>query len=474
MDNDNERKLACCLGPAEDCGGGDAAFLLPKSARPIVRSTFWASTPNERADRKDEIEDLLKSIDEKIGDNKMNKEVIEALGNDQCPQINIFGEWNDAEIEETEENTFTRSDADEYTPEAFDKYLNAEIVTERGGEAICGTVIRRKRDSDGKPIGSSNPNPLLDTREYLVCFRDGTEETYTTNLISDCLYLQINDQGGRIQVMKEIISHDKGRNALNKEDAYYSTKTGPKPKWTTRGWRLLVEWNNGSSSWVPSTDLKDSYPVQVADYVVLNNLTQEPAFRWLVPFVLKKRERILKKVKSKYWSTSHKYGLELPKSVAQALEIDKRTGTDFWKKAIEKEIRNVFPAFEFIEGNDAKVPPGYEFVDTYFIFEIKMDLTRKARLIARGSMTEATKEDTFASVASRDSVRLFFLLAALNDLELLSCDIQNAYLAAPNKEKLWTEFSDLGLEYKGRRLSRRPFTDCDQAEGHSAIFWFQT
>jgi hypothetical protein len=36
----NERYLACWLGPAEDNGSGDAAFLLPKSARPIVRSTF--------------------------------------------------------------------------------------------------------------------------------------------------------------------------------------------------------------------------------------------------------------------------------------------------------------------------------------------------------------------------------------------------------------------------------------------------
>jgi hypothetical protein len=185
---------------------------------------------------------------------------------------------------------------------------------------------------------------------------------------------------------------------------------------------------------------------------VTNNLSNEPAIRWWVPFVLKKRERILKKVKSKYWSVSHKYGLELPKSVAQALAIDKRTGTDFWRKAIEKEIRNVFPAFEFIEDDDAKVPPGYEFVDTYFVFDIKMDLSRKARLVARGNMTDATKEQTFASVVSRDTVRLFFLLAALNDLDLLSCDIQNAYLAAPNKEKVWTKFTDqLGPEYSGKR-----------------------
>ena len=452
LDYDNERKLACWLGPAEDYGGGDAAFLLPKSARPIVRSTFWALTPNERADRKDEIEDLLKSINEKIGDNKTNEEVAGELGNDQLPRIDVFGEWNDAEVEETKEDSLSRSEADEYTPEAFDRYLTAEIVTDRGGELLRGTVKSRKRDSDGKPIGSSNPNPLLDTREYLVCFEDGTEATYTANLIAECLYSLIDDHGRQLQVMKEIIDHDKGRNALNEEDAYYSTKAGPKPKRTTRGWRLLVEWNDGSSSWVPLADLKDSYPVQVADYAVLNNLTQEPAFRWWVPFILKKRERILKKIKSKYWSTSHKYGLKLPKSVAQALEIDKRTGTDFWKKAIEKEIRNVFPAFEFIEGDDAKVPPGYEFVDTYFVFDIKMDLTRKARLVARGNMTETTKEETFASVVSRDTVRLFFLLAALNDMELLSCDIQNAYLAAPNKEKVWTEFTDqLGPEYKGRK-----------------------
>ena len=67
-------------------------------------------------------------------------------------------------------------------------------------------------------------------------------------------------------------------------------------------------------------------------------------------------------------------------------------------------------------------------------------------------MTKATNEETFASVVSRDTVRLFFLLAALNDLELLSCDIQDAYLAAPNKEKVWTTFTDqLGPEYNGKR-----------------------
>jgi hypothetical protein len=182
---------------------------------------------------------------------------------------------------------------------------------------LRGTVKSRKRDRDWKPVGSSNPNPILDTREYLVCFEDGTEDTYTANLTAKCIYSQIDENGRQLLLMQEIIDHKKTSDAISEEESYYSTRSGPKPKRTTRGWRLLVEWKDGTSSWVSLADLNDSYRVQVADYAVANKLTREPAFRWWVPFVLKKRARILKKVKTKYWSLTHKYGLELPKSVAR-------------------------------------------------------------------------------------------------------------------------------------------------------------
>ena len=339
LDNDNERKLACWLGPAEDYGGGDAVFLLPKSAKPLVRSTVWSLTPEEKVDKRGEMEELLSSINSNIGNDRSNEEVFAEIGDDVLPHVDLFQDDVDDDAAPQ-----LRADADEYTPEAFDRSLSAQIVTDRCGKTLRGTVKSRKRDSDGKPIGSSNPNPILDTREYLVCFEDGTEDTYTANLIAECIYSQVDDQGRHLLLMKEIIDHKKTGDAIPEEQSYYSTKSGPRTKRTTRGWKLLIEWKDGSSSWVTLADIKDSYPVQVADYAVLNGLTQEPAFRWWVPFVLKKRERILNKVsKTKYWSITHKYGLELPKSVAQALAIDKRTGTDFWKKAIEKEIRNVSP-----------------------------------------------------------------------------------------------------------------------------------
>jgi Reverse transcriptase (RNA-dependent DNA polymerase) len=66
-----------------------------------------------------------------------------------------------------------------------------------------------------------------------------------------------------------------------------------------------------------------------------------------------------------------------------------------------------------------------------------MDFSRKARFVAGGHMTEASASMTYASLVSRDSVRLGFLIAKLNELALLSCDIGNAYLNAPCREKIW-------------------------------------
>ena len=59
-------------------------------------------------------------------------------------------------------------------------------------------------------------------------------------------------------------------------------------------------------------------------------------------------------------------------------------------------------------------------------------------------MTTAPSAVTYASVVSRESVRIALTLAALNDLEVKCGDVLNAYITAPVKEKVWTI---LGLEH---------------------------
>ena len=118
-------------------------------------------------------------------------------------------------------------------------------------------------------------------------------------------------------------------------------------------------------------DLKDSYPVPLADYAVANDLTEEPAFAWWVPYTLKKRKTIIAKVKSKYWQRTHKYGIRVPKNIKEALEIDAGNGNNLWKEAIEMEMKNNRVAFETYDG-DPKDLIGYEEITGHLIFDVKL------------------------------------------------------------------------------------------------------
>jgi hypothetical protein len=124
------------------------------------------------------------------------------------------------------------------------------------------------------------------------------------------------------------------------------------------------------------------------------------------------------------------------KDVEEALQIDKEPGIDFWQWAIEKEMKAIECAFEFKD--DDKMPVGHQHIDCHMVFDVKITLDRKARYVAGGNQAEPTKEVTFASVVSRNSIRLGFLVAALNDLEVLSADISGAYLNAKVAEKVYT------------------------------------
>ena len=105
------------------------------------------------------------------------------------------------------------------------------------------------------------------------------------------------------------------------------------------------------------------------------------------------------------------------------------------------EMKNVRPAFEVFEGQKSDIPIGYQEIKCHMIFDVKLgeNFRRKARLVGGGHTTQTPTSITYSSVVSRDSVRIALTVAALNGLDLLACDIQNAYLTAKCREKIWTK-----------------------------------
>ncbi len=107
-------------------------------------------------------------------------------------------------------------------------------------------------------------------------------------------------------------------------------------------------------------DAKNAYPVELAEYAIASNIADEPAFAWWVPFTIKKRNRIISKVKSKYWIRTHKFGIKIPKNAMEAKAFDLENGNTFWWDAICKEMRNVRPAFEVWHKTVDEIPVGYQ------------------------------------------------------------------------------------------------------------------
>jgi hypothetical protein len=72
------------------------------------------------------------------------------------------------------------------------------------------------------------------------------------------------------------------------------------------------------------------------------------AFAWWVPYVLQKRDVIVSVVNSRVQKCSHKYGIELPRLVRDAVDLDRRNGNTFWADALTNKMGNVCVAFEIL------------------------------------------------------------------------------------------------------------------------------
>ena len=121
------------------------------------------------------------------------------------------------------------------------------------------------------------------------------------------------------------------------------------------------------------SDFKECYPVQTAEYAVTYDIDTEPAFNYWVPHTLKKRDRIIslvKKRQTRYMKKTHKFGIEMPKTVKEASGLDTNNGDTKWMDAIAKEMTNVRVAFDILKDGD-RAPIGHKQINCHLIFEVK-------------------------------------------------------------------------------------------------------
>ncbi len=89
--------------------------------------------------------------------------------------------------------------------------------------------------------------------------------------------------------------------------------------------------------------------------------------------------------------------------------------------------------------NGMQPPNGYQFFQCHMNFDVKMkDFHQKAWLVAGGHLMNVLHTVMYASIVLHETVGIALTMAALNALKAMAADIMNAYITAPNKEKIWT------------------------------------
>jgi hypothetical protein len=449
---DENRRLGRWLGISHRVGSDMCYWILTESGKVVARTSVQHVTRDELLD------DALKvvvtafdlAVNTRLDDaNFVNLDAGDFYLDDEYDDSGVAhgdGTNTPTDAEYGDMLTEDRPEQDDIDNDAYDKYIGAEVMMDVPGEGPKRATVKRRAENLDGPIGNYHRNPMMDTREYELEYDDGTADRYFANVIAENLYSQVDSEGHQFLVIQEITEHHRDSTAIDVADGFTISKNGNKvPKKTTRGWKFLTSMKEGFSQWLSLVDLKESNPIELAEYAVANKIDHEPAFVWWVPFALRKRNRVISKLQKKYWRTTHKFGLECPNTVKRALEIDEETGTDFWYQAIKLEMEKVKVAYEVneewtpeqIRSGEAPGFIGFQEIRCHLIMDIKMDFSRKARFVAGGHMTEAPAALTYSSVVSRDSVRLAFLIAELNDLDVLACDVGNAYLNAPCREKIW-------------------------------------
>ena len=353
--NPDKSLIGRWLGPAHDIGQGLAYYVLNDKGKVVIRSTVSPLTNEEFTSPsiQSQMSHYTTSMESFIG-NFCHSTQDHYENCDDDPYANIFedDELDDEHIEAQERdqdgNFIDRPEADSIDfdapfMEANDKYVGTKIpLPHTSGEKMQATIKQRKRNHDGTLRGTANANPILDTREYEVEFEDGSYAEYSANLLAENLYDHVDANGNSHSLLSCIVDHEcDPKIAIPKDQSTYTINDITKYRITTKGWTIKVEWKDGSCSWIPLKIIKESNPIELAEYAISRNIHLEAAFAWWVPYTIKKRNRIIKQVKHRPVKHNMKFGVKVPQDVKAALALDKENGTPFGRTLSTKSSKTL-------------------------------------------------------------------------------------------------------------------------------------
>lgn len=139
----------------------------------------------------------------------------------------------------------------------YDTLLNTKIQMQVGYDLCNGTVKRRAVGPDNRLIGTYDDDPMKSTMVYEVEFPNGESRVYSANILAEHMLNQIDEEPFSTTMLKGILNYSKDeRIAVSHDDIFTKdAKVQRQYMKTTKGWKLLVQWEDNSQTWIPLMDM---------------------------------------------------------------------------------------------------------------------------------------------------------------------------------------------------------------------------
>ena len=221
--------------------------------------------------------------------------------------------------------------------------------------------------------------------------------------------------------------------------------------------RVKVLWKDGTISWCAGDALQLQNPFLFIPYVIKKGLQNHIDFKWTKEYI--KENSIYKNIFRAYKAKSqkmptYKFGIQIPNNPQHAYKLDKINNDREWEGSMDKEIGSInnHQVFIILE-DDEPLPEGYKLIPYHFVFDAKFDGRRKARLVAGGHRApDVPENEIYSGVVSIETIRVAFVLAAMNNLDVCAADVSTAFLYGKTREKVYVIAGEEFGQHKGKRM----------------------
>ena len=266
-----------------------------------------------------------------------------------------------------------------------------------------------------------HPDPNMLVGKLFAIDHDGAVQTGTVTSVTRLdditdIDIRMKADGSTVRMM-----YDQFLDALAPDVHPFHGIYGHRPVNRAQGrWELLVLWGTGVTTWEPLSTIFESDKVTVAKYARDNGLSDFKGWRRTKairgnPDKMAMLVRVFKAATVNWNGPKFKFGVRVPRNAKEARFLDKQNGDTLWADAIHKELTQIdqYKTFRTLEESEY-LGPEYTQIPYHIIYDVNFDLRRKASLVAGGNHTAPPKEDVYSGVVGMETIRMGFMLAAIN------------------------------------------------------------